>query len=100
MEWLFHIIICPGIKSFHFICDLPSCRQDQNLRLLIFLPEFFQKIHPIHAGQIEIQNDQIIILCQDAFQSLRPIVTGIHLIPGSVQTSGNRVTHLFLIFND
>ena len=26
MERLFHIIICPGIESFYFVCNLSSCR--------------------------------------------------------------------------
>ena len=34
VKWFFHIIICTGIQSFNFICDLTSRRQDQYLSLI------------------------------------------------------------------
>ena len=49
--------------------------------------------------QIQIQNNQIIILCQNAFQRFFPIITSIHLIPGIIQTFRNCITYLFFIFN-
>ena len=48
-----------------------------------------QHLHSVHFGQVQVQQHQVIPFCRQCIQSGFAVCSGIHLVPGQPQLSGN-----------
>ena len=83
------VIVRPGIQPLHFICDFTACRQDQHTGLKVVPAQGAQHLHSVHLGQVEVQQYKVVPLCCQCLQRGLAVCTGIHLVPGQPQLSGN-----------
>ena len=62
-------------------------------------PQVFQKGHPVHSGQVEVQKDQVIGFDGEFFPSLIPVIAKVHAVALLSQAFGDGVAKKSLIFN-
>ena len=48
-----------------------------------------QHLHPVHLGQVEVQQYKVVPFCRQCFQRGFAICTSVHLVPGQPQLPGN-----------
>ena len=89
MKGLGQIVVCPGVQSLHLVGDLAAGRKDQHAGLKVLLPQGPQHLHPVHPGQVQVQQYQIVPLRRQHFQRRFPIAAAVHLVTGQPQLPGD-----------
>ena len=63
MKWLGEVIVGSQIQSFYLILDLYSCGEYENRSIGIEGTELTQDFQTVNSRQIQIQKNQVVILC-------------------------------------
>ena len=63
MKWLGKVIVGSQIQTFHLILDLYSCGEYENRSIGIEGTELTQNVQTVNSRQVQIQKNQIVILC-------------------------------------
>ena len=89
VKGLGQIVISTGIQPFHFICHLAASRENQHRGFPIPLAEGTQYRHAIPAGQVQVQQHQIISFCFQYLQCLFPVIAAVHAVGKTAQALGD-----------
>jgi hypothetical protein len=60
-EWLWKIVIGAGVETLDPVFDAAALGQDQHRQAWPFQPEMPQDGYPIQLGQVQIEDDQVIV---------------------------------------
>ena len=63
MKWLGEVIVGSQIQPFYLILDLYSCGEYENRSIGIEGTELTQDFQTVNSRQVQIQKDQVVILC-------------------------------------
>ncbi len=76
------IVVRAGVQSVHLIRNLTACGKNQDAGFEVAFPKRAQNGHSVYLGQIQIQQNQIVLLgCQNV-KGFLAILAGIYLISG------------------
>ena len=100
VKGLAEIVIRAAVESLDFILKLASGREDEDGGFRILLPDAAEHLHTVHAGEVQIQDDEIVGLCQCHVPGVIPIKAAVDLIPIEAKAFRDTVAQGFFIFND
>lgn len=90
------VVVRPQVQSGHPVGQGAPGGQDEHPLLGFFPADCPQDIQPVHAGQVQIQNHQIVGLHQNALPGLQPVIAALHGVALQLQVLGNIVAQLAL----
>ena len=100
MKGLDQIVVRPAVQPLHLIADPAAGGENQHPRFPVALPQGLQQIHAVPPGQVQIQQDQVVLLRQQPVQRGIAVVTGVNLVTLSLQTSAQRIAKGPFVFHN
>ena len=100
MKGLDQIVVGAAIQPLYLIADPAAGGENQHPGLPIPFPQRPKQLHAVPAGQVQIQQDQIVFLRQHPFQRGLAVIADVRFISFSLQALGQRVAQRPLILHN
>ena len=98
VEGLGHIVVCPETKAAQLaFCIVRAC-QDQDRRIDARKAQVTQNLHPVHVGQVQIQQDQVIVIKLGQIDAFLAHVGQEHVVAGRRQHQFDRTCRAGIVF--
>ena len=99
IKGLGHVIIGAEAKAAQLAFSVVRSGQDQDRRIDARQPQVTQNLHPVHVGQIEIQQDQIVVIELGQVDPLLAHVRPKDVVAGGGQHQLNRARRAGIVLN-
>ncbi|AYF01309.1 hypothetical protein PY32053_01682 [Paracoccus yeei] len=77
IKWFGHVIVSPEAKAAQLAFRVVRAGQDQDRRVDAGHADLAQDFHPVHVGQVQVQQDQVVVIelgqVDAFFAHVRPI---------------------------
>jgi hypothetical protein len=101
-EWLGDVVICPELEAYNTVRFIAACSENEYWSAGIFFvpPELAADFKPIHAGQHEIENQQVCGIASHFRQRQAAVGDGSDTKPLSFQVIAKQPRYIRLVFDN
>ena len=99
-ERLREIIVRAGLQPLDAARHIAARREDEHARKTALFFQLREHIEAVHAGQIQIEHDEVRLLRERRAQALRAIMHRARLVAGAHERTGDVAGELEFVFDD